>query len=165
MQPLKGNVGRLKLSVQRRVLGICPSSFYLCANTQRMKEYILMPRFLVLAVFLLLHPVLLAQGVDIRGVVADSANGEKLPFANVVITGINKGASTNIQGFYLIANLSPGRYEMTASSIGYERQTKFVNVRVGQPVDVNFRLAPKPVEFSEVLVTDQVKRLLIVDLA
>lgn len=120
----------------------------------------LRPRFLFLAGFLLFQPVLRAQGVDIRGVVADSANGEKLPFANVVIAGINKGASTNIQGFYLIANLPPGRYEITASSIGYERQTKFVSIRAGQPVDVNFRLTPKPVEFSEVLVTDQVRRQL-----
>lgn len=106
-------------------------------------------------------PVLLqAQGVDLRGVVADSANGEKLPFANVTIGGLNRGATTNIQGFYLIANIPSGTYEVTASSIGYERQTKTVSVRAGQPVILNFHLASKPVEFSEVLVTDQVKRQL-----
>ncbi|MBI3579890.1 MAG: TonB-dependent receptor, partial [Ignavibacteriales bacterium] len=121
-----------------------------------MRPFVFLPLLLIVLSPALLH----AQGVDLRGVVADSANGEKLPFANVTIGGLNRGASTNIQGFYLITNIPAGTYEVTASSIGYERRTKSVSVRPGQPVILNFQLAPKPVEFSEVLVTDQVKRQL-----
>lgn len=101
---------------------------------------------------------LLAQGVDIRGSVVDSVTGEKLPFANVVILKTNRGAASNINGFYLLPNVLPGTYEIAASSIGYERAVQTVTVLPGNPLTVHFRLRPKPVEFSEVVVTDRAKR-------
>jgi len=108
-----------------------------------------------------LMPVLAAaQGVDIRGVVSDSTTGERIPFASVTIQGINRGASSNLQGFYLIANVYPGRYEIRASSIGYETRTTTIEVRGNQPIVVYFQLPSKPVEFSEVMVTDVAKRAL-----
>jgi hypothetical protein len=99
-----------------------------------------------------------AQGVDIRGVVSDSSTGEKIPFANVTIVGISRGASSNVQGFYLIPNLLPGRYTIAASSVGYDTRTSIVEVRGVQPITVNFRLPLKPVELSEVTVTSTAKR-------
>lgn len=99
-----------------------------------------------------------AQNTDIRGVVTDSTTGERIPFANVTVPGMNRGASTNLQGFYLIANAPQGRYQIRVSSIGYESRTKTVDVFGPQVVVVNFQLASKPVEFSEVMVTDVAKR-------
>jgi len=112
-----------------------------------------------LSLFVLLLPsILFAQGVDIRGVVADSASGEKIPFTNVVIVNTNRGAASNLQGFYLITNVPPGRYQISASSIGYLTCVKSITVRFGEPLVVNFQLPSKPVEFSEVVITDVAKR-------
>ena len=102
--------------------------------------------------------LLLAQGTDIRGVVSDSTSGERLPFANVVVVGTSRGAATNIQGFYLVPNVPPGAYTISASSIGYETKRRNVVIEAGKPVVVNFELPPKVVEFSEIVVTDQAKR-------
>ena len=99
----------------------------------------------------------LAQGVDVRGVVADSTTGERIPFANVLIVDVNKGAGSNLQGFYLIANIPPGHYKIRAGSIGYETRTLTIDVSGTEPMSVNFRLPSKPVEFSEVMVTDVAK--------
>jgi hypothetical protein len=112
-----------------------------------------------LCFFLLILPsVLAAQGVDIRGVVADSATGETIPFANVVLVGTTRGVASNLQGFYLIPNVPPGRYQITASSIGYVSRTKTITLQIGEPLVVSFQLPSKPVEFSEVIVTDKAKR-------
>lgn len=111
----------------------------------------------VIMLCMLFSELAAAQGVDIRGIVADSATGEKLPFANVVLVGTNKGAATNMNGFYLIPNVLPGEYEMTASSIGYAKRTQKVHVGTVGPVIVEFRLPAKAVEFSEVVVTGQGK--------
>ena len=102
--------------------------------------------------------IALAQGVDIRGTVSDSTTGELIPFANVTIQGLTRGASSNLQGFFLLANVYPGRYKIQASSIGYITRIVTVDVRGDQPVIVNFQLPSKPVEFSEVMVTDVAKR-------
>jgi hypothetical protein len=108
--------------------------------------------------FVFIPMVVTAQGVDIRGVVSDSTTGERIPFAGVTIQGLTRGASSNLQGFYLIPNVYPGRYEIRASSIGYETRKLIVSVGGDQPVVVNFQLPSKPVEFSEVMVTDVAKR-------
>ncbi len=101
---------------------------------------------------------LAAQSVDIHGVVSDSTTGEKIPFASIVLLKTNQGASTNINGFYLIVNVAAGPYEIAASSIGYERALKKIAVLPGEPMTVNFKLVPKPVEMSEVVITDRAKR-------
>jgi hypothetical protein len=107
---------------------------------------------------LFLPAALLAQGVDVRGTVSDSATGEKIPFASVAILGTTKGAASNIAGFYLIPNVPPGKYQIVASSIGYERRTETILVGGREPIVLNFKLVSKPVEFSEIIVTDKAKR-------
>lgn len=99
-----------------------------------------------------------AQPADLRGIVADSASGERLPFASVQIVSINRGGSTNFNGFYLLTNVPPGTYEVSAGSIGYTRQTRRVTVRPGSSNVLNFELAAEPVEFSEVVVTERARR-------
>ena len=110
------------------------------------------------AVLVLLPLVVFSQKMDIRGIVSDSLTGERIPFASVILPGMSRGASTNLQGFYLIANAPKGRYQITASSIGYESRTQTINVYGGEPIVVDFLLPSKPVEFGEVMVTDVAKR-------
>jgi hypothetical protein len=95
---------------------------------------------------------LYAQDVDVRGLVTDSASGERVPFANVRIIGTTKGASTNANGFYLIPGVPYGTYEIAGSAVGFERQVQELRVRGAEAIVVNFRLPPKPVEVSEVLI-------------
>jgi len=108
---------------------------------------------------LILSPVLLqAQGVDIRGIVTDSSTTERIPFTNVILRGTNRGAASNINGFYLIPNVSPEDYELTASAVGYEKRTVKIRVAGSAPIAVNFALVSKAVEISEIVVTERGKR-------
>ena len=55
----------------------------------------------------------LSQGTGIiNGVVADSLTGEEIFGANVFITEISKGAATDINGEFEIANIPVGSYDM-----------------------------------------------------
>ena len=75
---------------------------------------------------LLLPSLSVAQGIDIRGIVTDTTTQEKLPFANIVLVGTNKGAASNLNGFYLIANVLPGEYDLSISSVGYQKKIQRV---------------------------------------
>jgi hypothetical protein len=109
--------------------------------------------------FLLLFPALsIAQGIDLRGIVTDSTTQEKLPFANIVLVGTNKGAATNLNGFYLIPNVLPGEYDLSVSSVGYQKKVQRVFVGIKGPIIVSVALSPVVVEMSEVLVESSVKR-------
>ncbi len=92
-----------------------------------------------------------AQGVDVRGVVTDSSNGQRIPFANISIRDTRLGVSTNLNGFFLITNVPPGKYVMVASAIGYAHMGRTVEIRGREPITVNFILSPQAVEVSEVI--------------
>jgi hypothetical protein len=92
------------------------------------------------------------SGVDLRGIVTDSANGERLPGVNVVVEGTGRGWVTNANGFYLIAGVPRGRHTVTASAIGYARRTLDVEIGGTDPITLNIVLAPRIVESSEVTI-------------
>lgn len=129
-----------------------------CIQVGHQIMHIVKPRLNPLLTLLFFPAFLFAQGVDIRGTVADSVSGEKIPYANVMVVGTSRGAASNLQGFYLIANVPPGRYQISASTVGHQVSIKSVEVRMGNPMIVNFELAPKDVQMSEVMVTGAAKR-------
>lgn len=113
-------------------------------------------RTISLLTLLLLHAMgSWAQGLDIRGVVADSATGERIPHANITVRGTTRGASTNLSGFYLITNLPFGTYELVASAVGYRTEVRKIVVRGREPVVVNFKMSQRTVEFSEIIVESE----------
>ena len=55
---------------------------------------------------------------SLGGVVRDTS-GAPLPHAQVVIIGLNRGTSTNAAGEFFFDEVTPGRYEVYATLIGY----------------------------------------------
>jgi hypothetical protein len=101
---------------------------------------------------------LFAQEVDIRGTVTDSSNGERIAYATVLIEGTSKGAASNTSGFYLIPNVIAGTYTLVVSCVGYLKRIEKVAVGFGEPLLVNIKLSPEPVQMSETVVTGKISR-------
>src|SRR5690349_4883913 len=59
----------------------------------------------------------------IVGTIKDATSGETLAGVNVVVDGTTRGAVTDVDGSYLILNIPPGRYGVTASLLGYIKKT------------------------------------------
>ena len=82
-----------------------------------------------------------AQNGIIKGRVIDAQTQEGIPFANVFIEEIAKGTSTDIDGYYVIDGLSPKVYTVTASYIGYKKQSSLeIQVTNSKPEIVDFEL-------------------------
>lgn len=58
------------------------------------------------------------EAPSLGGVVRDTS-GAPLPHAQVVIIGLNRGTSTNAAGEFFFDEVTPGRYEVYATLIGY----------------------------------------------
>ncbi len=107
---------------------------------------------LVLTIFILafclgLLPALAANTGKITGLVRDKNTGEPLVGANVVIEGLNLGASTDLDGYYFILQVPPGEYTIVASYVGYHNLTiKQVEVRVDLTTKINFDLTSELIE-------------------
>lgn len=86
----------------------------------------------------------------ISGIVKDVDTGVPLPGVNVIIDGTMMGASTNLEGYYFIINIPPGRYAVRAQMIGYQAVVqKEVLVRVELTTEINFSLSQTVLELGE----------------
>ncbi len=85
----------------------------------------------LLAIVLLagMSVLVFGQSGKISGIVKDKATGEPLPGVNVVLKGTFLGASTDVDGFFVILNVPPGTYTVSFSYIGYQ-PLEIQNVRV-----------------------------------
>ena len=90
----------------------------------------------------------------ISGTIKDSQTGEALIGANVVVEGTSIGAAADINGFYVLLNISPGTYTLVASAVGYHKQS-ITNVSVSSDLTtaIDFSLLSSVVEEKEVVVT------------
>ena len=95
-------------------------------------------------------------GSDIRGIVVDSANGERILGANVLLKGTSRGSTTNNNGFYLISTVPPGTYDIVVSAVGYARKTIRVTVSDAEPLTLNIRISSRVIETSEIIVRSDI---------
>jgi len=94
-----------------------------------------------------------AQTGKISGKVTDVETGEPLIGASVMVQGTNLGAATNLNGEYIILNVSPGKYAVVAKYVGYRQvETTNLNVSVNLTTEVNFKLPSEAFKQEEVIV-------------
>ena len=111
----------------------------------------------VIAIIFTIMSIVNAQNSTIRGVVADSLNGNFLIGANVSIDGTSLGMATDNKGSYSISNVNPGTYALKVSYIGYETAEKEFTVTDESENTINFNLEYTTVEGKTVVVTAQAR--------
>jgi len=112
--------------------------------------------FILLFHFLLLSSNAMAQNGQIFGRVFDSQTGSPLPGANVIIVGTSFGTATDLNGRYIIPQVSFGDYQLRVSYIGYTTETKDITISlVNKKVEVIFELKHEVVRGEVVVITAQ----------
>jgi len=82
-------------------------------------------------------------------------NSENIPLvgANVFLPGIERGASTNNQGEFMVNQLPVGTYQVAVKYIGYMSALKNIKILADQAVEVKFILEQSVLETEPVVVT------------
>ncbi len=109
----------------------------------------------LLAILILITVVSLpAQNVGkLSGVVKDAESGEPLVGCNITIIGTTIGASTDLEGTFFILNIPPGKYDIQASIIGYQRTVqRDVIINSGRTTPIEFRLSSEALIQQEVII-------------
>ncbi len=88
---------------------------------------------------------------ELTGKVKDALTGESLNGANVTVEGSDKGAATDVNGYFSISGLKSGNYTVVASYIGYESKKSSVTVG-SESVNLNFSLNSSSVDVASVSV-------------
>ncbi|MEN3039563.1 MAG: carboxypeptidase-like regulatory domain-containing protein [Candidatus Kryptonium sp.] len=102
----------------------------------------------LVALILFSSHLIFAQGsgtytASVTGKIVDN-EGKPIPDVEVIAknveTGFIRGAITTSAGIYNILSVPPGTYEISALHVAYGKQTKIVELGVGERVTVNFSL-------------------------
>jgi len=102
--------------------------------------------FLIAGLFSLLP----AQNGIIRGNVYDQDSGEPIIFGNVRIAGTNRGANTDLDGFFSFADLPAGNYTLVATYLGYDSTAVSVTLKAGAISYQRIFLKPGAVDLATV---------------
>ncbi len=90
----------------------------------------------------------------IVGKVTETGKKEPLVGVNILVDGTKLGAATDIDGQYIIINVPPGIFSLTASSLGYQT-SRITNVKVSVDLTthIDFELKESALQMSEEIVT------------
>ena len=110
----------------------------------------------LLILCLTLSAAAFAQEGTLRGTIKDAKTKEDIIGATILVQGINKGAATDINGFFSFAKLPAGSYSLKISYVGYESKIyEGVKVESGQVTDLNLNLQESSSTLAEVKVVAQ----------
>lgn len=84
---------------------------------------------------------LFSQTGTIRGFIYEEKSGEPIIFTNVYLLNTSYGASTDVNGYFLISRIPPGEYTLTVTYLGYD--TLSIPVSLGEDQVVNKQLYMK----------------------
>jgi len=94
-----------------------------------------------------------SQPATLAGTVLDAETDAPLPLANVVLQDTDRGATTNEAGRFVLADLTPGRYTVVVSYVGFDPARREVQLKPGERRTLTVRLDPLQLEVQELTVT------------
>lgn len=103
--------------------------------------------------FLIVGESLAGVTGKLTGAIKDSKSGEPISGVNIVLLGTDLGAATTLDGDYIVLNVVPGKYSVSASAVGYVRVVKQeVLVYADLTTNLSFSLEPTIIQGQEVVV-------------
>jgi iron complex outermembrane recepter protein len=87
-----------------------------------------------------------AGAATLEGIVR-AADGSPLPHADVTVLGTRRGTTTDAGGLFFLRDLTPGRYRLEITMLGYRSVTREVEVGIGDAV-VRLEVAMEPTPLS-----------------
>ncbi|MGC8654850.1 MAG: TonB-dependent receptor, partial [Candidatus Kryptoniota bacterium] len=88
------------------------------------------------------------------GKVTDAQTGEPLVGVSVQLVGTYMGAATDMNGYYVVNYIPPGRYAVAFSAVGYEKVTvKDVSIKIDLTYTLNVMLKQHAVSTEEIVIT------------
>lgn len=103
----------------------------------------------------LLPPALSAQRLgSITGTVRTSANGPAIEGSRVALVGTTLITTTNARGEFAFHGLTPGKYVIQASAIGYATLSSPIEVKPLETLEIEFEVDPEAARLPDINVEE-----------
>ena len=119
-----------------------------------MKKKVSIRNIILLISFIALSNTVSSQNVKVYGSITNALNNEPIPFSNIIIEGTTIGATSDIDGNYVILDVNAGAYNFKCSYIGFNTDIQSeIKVSSNKNLRLDFFLS----ENSEILGEVKVK--------
>ena len=100
-----------------------------------------------------------AKSGIISGFISDSSSAEALIGANVILQETGQGMATDVNGYYIIQDITPGNYVLMVSYVGFKLKKEKLKISDGQSIKLDISLSEDVVELTQIEVTaEQIQR-------
>jgi len=96
-----------------------------------------------------------AQFGTVRGFIYEEETGEPAMFCNVLLEGTSYGASTDINGYYVISKVKPGNYSLSITYLGFDTITNQIKIVYDKIISQNYFLKKSSVELETITISAQ----------
>lgn len=100
------------------------------------------------------------QPATLRGFVYDKKTGEPIIFTNVFLQGTTLGSTTDVNGFFQITKLEPGKYTVKSTTIGYDTASVDIELKPGQILTQKLFISEKEVNLKTFEVSAEKQEML-----
>jgi len=111
-----------------------------------------------LILFLSFSSGIIFSQTTIMGTV-QSESSERLAWIDIVVDGMNKGATTNAAGEFTLSGLPTGTYNLISRSSDFHNDTNRVVLKNSDPVSLTFTLKAVTTNFDEVVVSGTMRNV------
>jgi hypothetical protein len=94
-----------------------------------------------------------AQNATIRGFVYEKQSGEPVIFTNVYLYKTSYGAATDVNGYFAITSIPPGKYTLLVTYLGYDTLKIDVDLKPGDLISKNLFLNKNSVLLNAVSIS------------
>jgi hypothetical protein len=112
-------------------------------------------KFILALIFCLYAFTSHGQTGEVRGFVYDKITGEPVIYSSVRIEGTDRGAITDLNGFYSIGKISPGNYTLICAFIGYDTGKVNMVIKANDKISRNIYLQTRGIEMKEIDISAQ----------
>lgn len=110
-------------------------------------------RFLLLSCLLTIPAWASAQTGSLYGTITDVVSKETIPAASVILTEIDRGVASNLDGEYFLDNIPPGSYTLRITYVGYVPFSQNVEIAAGESLNIDVELRSDILGLDDIVVT------------
>jgi hypothetical protein len=112
-----------------------------------------MKYFLQIVLIIISVCSIFAQTGTIRGNVYEKETGNPVIFCNVALDGTSFGATTDLDGFFIISNVPVGNYVLRATYIGFDSSSVKVTIKKGAIAYQSLTMVENGIKLEEVSIS------------
>lgn len=90
------------------------------------------------------------NSASIRGFVYEAESGEPAMFCNVYLDGTTMGGSTDVNGYFLISQIEPGKYTLIITYLGFDTIRMPIVLKANEILTKNYYLKPASVKLKTI---------------